>query len=175
MSGPVAVLIGPPGAGKSAVASRLAELLDVDEHDTDAAVEAEDGRSISDIFVTSGEAEFRRMERAAVATALADQRGVVALGGGAPMDAETQQRLEGVTVVFLDVGITDAAHRIGFDRSRPLLGVAPRATWTALMAARRPVYERLATFTVDTTGATVDEVAERIAQLLQEPTRQVPR
>lgn len=53
------VLIGPPGSGKSTVAAALADLLAVPWHDTDAAVEAEQGRTIADIFVVDGEAAFR--------------------------------------------------------------------------------------------------------------------
>ena len=58
----------------------------------------------------------------------------------------------GQTVVFLDVGIADASKRVGFDQSRPLLAVNPRASWVRLMNERRPVYERVATFRVDTAG-----------------------
>jgi shikimate kinase len=166
---PRVVLVGPPGSGKTAAGAALAERLGVPLHDTDAAVEAAQGRSISDIFVVDGEAAFRDLERAEVARALAEEPGVVALGGGAPVDPQTEPLLAGHTVVFLDVGIADAARRIGFDRSRPLLAVNPRASWVRLMNDRRPVYERVATHVVDTAGRTADEVAEEITGLLGEP------
>ncbi len=166
---PRVVLVGPPGSGKTTTGAALAERLDVPLHDTDAAVEAAQGRSIADIFVVDGEAAFRDLERAEVARALAEEPGVVALGGGAPVDPLTEPLLVAHTVVFLDVGIADAARRIGFDRSRPLLAVNPRASWVRLMNDRRPVYERVATHVVDTAGRTADEVAEEIAGLLEEP------
>ena len=72
----------------------------------------------------------------------------------------------GQTVVFLDVGIADAAKRVGFDQSRPLLAVNPRASWVRLMEERRPVYERVATFRVDTAGRTPQDVAAEVAGLL---------
>lgn len=78
---PRVVLIGPMGAGKTTVAGILAELWGVAARDTDRDVEAAEGRSISDIFVDSGEAEFRRLERLAVAEALGTHDGVLALGG----------------------------------------------------------------------------------------------
>ncbi|HWO50910.1 MAG TPA: shikimate kinase [Ornithinibacter sp.] len=162
------VLVGPPGSGKSTVGAALAELLGLPLHDTDAAVEVTQGRTISDIFIEDGEPAFRALERAEVARALAEDDGVLALGGGAPVDPGTEQLLVGQTVVFLDVGIADASKRVGFDQSRPLLAVNPRASWVRLMKERRPVYERVATFRVDTAGRTPQDVAAEVAGLLGE-------
>ena len=162
------VLVGPPGSGKSTVGAALAELLGLPLHDTDAAVEVSQGRTISDIFIEDGEPVFRALERAEVARALAEDDGVLALGGGAPVDPGTEQLLVGQTVVFLDVGIADASKRVGFDQSRPLLAVNPRASWVRLMNERRPVYERVATFRVDTAGRTPQDVAAEVAGLLGE-------
>lgn len=165
---PRVVLVGPPGSGKTTTGQALAALLGVGFHDTDAAVEAAQGRSISDIFVEDGEPAFRELERAEVARALAEEDGVVALGGGAPVDPLTEPLLAGHPVVFLDVGIADAAKRVGFDRSRPLLAVNPRASWVRLMNDRRPVYERVAVHVVDTAGRSVEDVAAEVAGLVGE-------
>ncbi len=165
---PVAVLVGPPGAGKSTVGAALAERLGVALHDTDAAIEAAAGRTISDIFIEEGEPAFRDLERAEVARALDEERGVVALGGGAVMDPTTRAALVGHAVVFLDVSIADASKRIGFDRSRPLLAVNPRASWVAMMNDRRPVYEEVAAVRVDTAGRTPDDIADEVVARLRE-------
>jgi shikimate kinase len=164
---PVAVVVGPPGAGKTTVGRALAARLGVGFHDVDAAIEAAQGRPISDIFVDDGEAFFRDLERAEVARSLAEETGVVSLGGGAVMDLLTEESLAGHVVVFLDVAIADASKRIGFDRSRPLLSVNPRASWVAMMNHRRPTYERIATLRVDTAGRTADEVADLVAAELE--------
>lgn len=163
---PVAILIGPPGAGKTTIGRLLAERLGVAWHDTDAAIVQEHGRPIADIFVVDGEPAFRTIEHDAVTRALAGSAGVVSLGGGAPMEPGTKELLAGHTVVFLDVAIADAAQRVGFDRSRPLLGVNPRAQWTKIMATRRPTYEALATHRVDTAGRQPAEVVDEILRLL---------
>jgi len=160
------VLIGPPGSGKTTVGRALATLLGVAFRDTDQAVEAQEGRSISDIFMDEGEPWFRQLEQAEVASSLATYSGVLSLGGGAVMDPATRAAMLGHTVVFLDVGIADAAKRVGFDRSRPMLAVNPRGQWMQMMEVRRPTYERLATFTVQTAGRTPQDIAAEIVQQL---------
>jgi shikimate kinase len=161
---PCVVLTGPPGSGKTTVGRALAALLGVELRDTDEAIEGQQGQSISDIFMDEGEPRFRELERDVVASSLASHSGVVSLGGGAVMDPVTSAALAGHTVVFLDVGIADAAKRVGFDRSRPLLAVNPRAQWLRMMDLRRPTYERLSTFSVQTAGRTPDEIAAEIVQ-----------
>lgn len=168
---PRLVLVGPPGSGKSTAARRVAERLGSSWRDTDDDVEARAGTSISDIFVDHGEARFRELEADAVAIALVEHDGVLAVGGGAVLDGATRTRLAGVPVVFLDVAITDAAKRIGLNRDRPLLLGNPRAQWTRLMAARRPFYEQVATATVDTNGKAADDVADEIVAWQARTTR----
>lgn len=166
---PLAVLIGPPGAGKSTVGALLAEHWHAEFSDTDLLIEQSQGRSISDIFVDDGEAVFRALERETVISSLATHQGVLALGGGAVLDAAVQEALVGHRVVFLDVGIADAASRVGFDGARPLLAVNPRASWNRLMKARRPTYETVSTVRVDTAGRTPAEVVAAVVAELGEP------
>jgi shikimate kinase len=162
------VLIGPPGAGKSTVAAELARLWGVSSRDTDDDIATTAGRDIPSIFVNDGEDEFRRLERDAVQAALREHDGVLALGGGAILNVETQAELAelaeaGGSVVFLDVGIAAAAPRVGFSGARPLLATNPRQEWLRLMEQRRGVYERLATFTVSTDGAEPADIARQSA------------
>src|SRR3954447_20940186 len=106
-TGPVLALVGPPGAGKTTVGTLVAAELGVPFLDTDQAIEAEAGKTVADIFIEDGEEQFRAWEREAVARALDEHHGVVALGGGAVMAAETRQRLQAAPVVALEVTLTD--------------------------------------------------------------------
>ena len=164
---PAVVLIGSPGAGKSSVGRRLAERLGVAFEDTDHIIEADTGMTISDIFVTLGEDEFRRMEAEAVQRALAERDGVLALGGGAVMRDETRDLLRGQTVVWLKVTVSDAVHRVGMNQARPLLLGNVRGTLSALLDKRNPVYAVVATAVVDTTGKSLREVVDEVAKVVR--------
>lgn len=165
--GPRVVLVGPMGAGKTTVAGLLGSAWDLPVRDTDADIEATTGREISDIFVESGEDHFRELEAAAVAAAVAEHDGVLALGGGAVLRPETRDLLAGLPVVFLRVGLSDAVKRVGLGVGRPLLLGNVRSRIKALLDERTPVYESVATHVVDTDGRTPDEVATEIQELLR--------
>jgi len=162
MTKPKAVLIGPMGAGKSTVGRLLAESLGVSLRDTDEDVEAVAGKSVQDLFVDEGEAHFRRLEKAAVAAAVAEHDGVVSLGGGAVLDPDTQRLLRGHEVVFLRVGLADAVKRVGLGSGRPLLLGNVRARVKQLLEERAAIYESVATIVVDTDGRTPEDVADEI-------------
>jgi shikimate kinase len=166
VTAPVVVLVGPMGAGKSTIAGLLAEAYGVEARDTDADVAAAEGRSISDIFVDSGEAHFRALERAAVAEALASHPGVLALGGGAVLDGSTRALLAAHRVVFLRVGLSEAVKRVGLGAGRPLLFGNVRGQIKATLEERAPIYESVATVVVDTDEVAPADVAARIREAL---------
>jgi shikimate kinase len=150
------------GAGKSTVGALLAEAWGTSARDTDTDVEAVAGKTVSEIFLDDGEAAFRTLEKDAVAQALTDHDGVLSLGGGAVLDEQTRGLLEGQRVVFLKVGLSEAVKRVGLGTTRPLLLGNVRARIKALLDERTPVYESVATETVDTDGLTPEQVAEEI-------------
>ncbi|GAA1200294.1 shikimate kinase [Streptomyces hebeiensis] len=164
---PVIVLVGPMGVGKTTVGELLAERLGTGFRDSDADIVAAQGREIADIFVDNGEAHFRSLEREAVRLALAEHRGVLALGGGAVLDSGTRELLAGLPVVFLSMEVAEAARRVGLNTARPLLAVNPRQEWKRLMEARRHHYTEVARVVVTTDGRTPGEVADAVLDALE--------
>ncbi|MEV4949744.1 shikimate kinase [Streptomyces sp. NPDC053755] len=192
MTGPLVVLVGPMGSGKSTVGALLAERLGTAHRDTDDDIVAAQGRRISEIFATDGEARFRALEHRAVRAAMAEHDGVLSLGGGAVTDAATRALLAGRPVVHLALDAEEAVRRVGGGAGRPLLGgrgapggsgaddradggadggadgeAEAAARWRTLMEARRPLYAQVARTVVDTSGRTPDEVATAVLHALE--------
>jgi shikimate kinase len=167
---PRAVLIGLPGTGKSTTGRRLAKILCVPFADSDELVEAATGRVVATIFETDGEAAFREHEADAIATALAEFDGVLALGGGAVLTARTRDVLAGhaVEVVLLRASVETLAARVGDARTRPLLREDPARRLAELAAEREPLLTAVASMTVATDQRTAGQVAATIAARLHE-------
>lgn len=164
---PVAVVVGPPGAGKTTIGTALAEALGVGFRDTDADIVETMGKSISDIFTDGGEAAFRAAEEEAVAVALREHDGVLSLGGGAVLSEKSRKLLAEHTVVFLNVGMAEGVRRTGLSTARPLLaGVNPRAKFKELLDARLPLYREIASVEVDTDTKSPDEIVSQLATVL---------
>ncbi|MCT6781012.1 3-dehydroquinate synthase [Streptomyces rubiginosohelvolus] len=169
MSGPLVVLVGPMGVGKSTVGELLAARLGTTYRDTDADVVAEAGKPIAEIFYDEGEEHFRALERRAVAAAVSGHPGVLSLGGGAVLDGATRELLAGRPVVYLSMDVDEAVRRVGLGAARPLLAVNPRRQWRELMDARRHLYEEVARTVVATDENTPEEVAQAIIDALELP------
>ncbi|MDT0491919.1 3-dehydroquinate synthase [Streptomyces sp. NPDC012600] len=169
MSGPLVVLVGPMGVGKSTVGELLAARLGTTYRDTDADVVAEAGKPIAEIFYDEGEDHFRALERRAVAAAVTGHTGVLSLGGGAVLDGTTRELLAGRPVVYLSMDVEEAVRRVGLGAARPLLAVNPRRQWRELMDARRHLYEEVARAVVATDDRTPEEVAQAIIDALELP------
>jgi shikimate kinase len=165
---PRVVLIGTMGAGKTTVGGIVAERLGTAFLDTDHVVEETAGKPVAEIFIDDGEEHFRELERVAVAEALAGHDGVLALGGGAVLDPRTRDLLADQPVVFLKVGLSDAASRVGLGVSRPLLLGNVRGRIKQLLDERTPVYASVARYTVTTDGLSAEDVADQVLALVQD-------
>jgi len=163
------ILTGFMATGKTEVGRLLARRFGCPFFDTDGLVETAARRTIAQIFASDGEAHFRALERDAVEEACAVPDAVIATGGGTLLDPENHRRLAAAgPVVCLTASPEEIGRRVGDVSSRPLLvghNGDRLARIRTLLDERAPVYA-LATHTVDTSGLTVEQVAERVQALV---------
>lgn len=159
------VLVGFMAAGKSSVGRHLARRLGYRFVDLDDEVERRAGRPIQEIFREEGEGRFRELEAAVTRELDATQgRGlVVAAGGGWMARPELRDRWPGAVRVWLTVETGTVLERVGDDlEGRPMLDPGdPLGSARRLLAEREEAYAR-AEARVETDGATIEEVAERV-------------
>ena len=169
--GPTVILIGPMAVGKSTVGREVARQRQEPFADLDTLIAEEAGRSIPEIFAVDGEEFFRALEATVLKQALEHHCGVLALGGGAPLRAESAARLRGRPVVLMEVEEDIVGERIQRSTNRPMLdGPDALARWRELTAARMPVYRELARWTVRCGRDSIPAVARRIDELVREET-----
>jgi shikimate kinase len=161
------VLVGIMGAGKTAVGRRLAQALGWPFADADLAIEAAAGTTIANIFQEIGEAAFRIKERQVIARLLSEERRVLALGGGAFVDAETRALVRARAIsVWLRADLDVLVRRTARRDDRPLLaGGDPRARLAALLEKRDPIYAE-ADLAVDSGKGPIGDVVARLLQAL---------
>ena len=159
-------LVGPMGAGKSAVGRQLAKALHLSFHDSDDEIEARTGVDIPFIFEKEGEAGFRKRE-AKVIDDLSLQEGIVlATGGGAVMLDETRSQLGARGfVVYLYTSVGQQVARTLKGRERPMLANGDSGEiLEKLMSIRDPLYREIADLVVETDGRKVKAVVEEILE-----------
>ena len=163
------ILIGPMGAGKSAIGKSLARRFDLAFVDADAAIEQATGASIGAIFDCEGEAGFRQRERAMLARLLTDSGQVIATGGGAVLDAENRQHMrERGLVLHLHADVPTQLQRLQHDRARPLLQRDDRDTVLQDLARiRDPLYAQTAHLRFDTSGKSRADTLAQLQRMLQ--------
>lgn len=166
MTEPAIVLVGPMAVGKSTVGPILARRLGRSFTDVDELIVAEQGRPISEIFATQGEAGFRAMELETTVRVLA-AGGVVALGGGAVVTPALREALGAHTVIWLTATVDDAVRRVGQGTDRPLLVGDVAGNWSRLAAQREAWYREVADHRVVTSGRKPNQVARVICELLK--------
>jgi shikimate kinase len=137
------VLVGMMGAGKSTIGRRLSARLRLPFLDADTEIEAAAGMSISDIFETHGEPQFRDGEARVIARLLDNGPAVIATGGGAFMREETRRRIQDKAVsIWLKADADIIMKRVKRRADRPLLQTPdPAATIGRLIEEREPVYQ----------------------------------
>jgi shikimate kinase len=174
------VLTGFMGSGKTSAGALLAERLGWTFLDLDREIERRDGRTVPQIFAApgekGGEAHFRRLESATLASLLGQRHLVLALGGGAPEDLGNRLLLEQTphtAVVYLSASFDTLVARCSAQAADPTATSRPNLSDLTLAEhrfhLRRPHYERIAAHTIDTADLTLAQTAEAILSALHQP------
>jgi len=161
-------LVGPMGAGKSAVGRQLARLMRMDFVDSDDEIEHRTGVDIPFIFEKEGEEGFRKREAKIIEELSVRQGIVLATGGGAVMDSRNRSYLGARGfVIYLHTTVEQQLVRTKRGRNRPLLDNKDRkAVIAELMEIRDPLYREISDLIVKTDGRLVREVATEIRDTL---------
>lgn len=158
------VLVGFMGSGKSSVGRELARRWHFRFFDTDAIIRNKYRRSIADIFASLGEPLFRDEENNALQDLQHSRQAVIATGGGIVLQPRNHPLLHSLgVVVWLTATEEVIWERVSRNQNRPLLKTKdPRSTIRDLMSTRYPLYRSIADITVETSGLTHQEVADRV-------------
>ena len=170
------VLTGFMGSGKTSTGALLAERLGWTFLDLDREIERRDGRTVPQIFSESGEAHFRRLESAALASLLGQRHLVLALGGGAPEELGNRLLLEQTphtAVVYLSASFDTLVARCTAQATDPASTARPNLSDLNLaerrFRLRRPHYERIAAHTIHTAELTLDQTVDAVLAAIKSP------
>ncbi len=157
-------LVGPMGAGKTAVGRHLSRLLHRDFYDSDEELESRTGVDIPFIFEKEGENGFRQREQKIIKE-LSEQKNIVlATGGGAILNEQNRIFLGSRgTVIYLYASVDKQVERTKKGKERPLLtNKDSRKVLEELMEVRNPLYKSIADITINTDGRKIKSVAQEI-------------
>jgi shikimate kinase len=164
-------LIGLPGVGKSTIGRRLAQRLELDFVDCDAAIEARLNLSIRAFFEMEGEARFREIESAQLVELMDRDDTVLATGGGVVLSETNRELLRRRTrCIYLHAAPDALFHRLKRDTRRPLLqGPDPAARLSKLFDERDPLYRQTAALEVAVGRRPLDAVLDAIVAGIADP------
>jgi shikimate kinase len=158
------VFIGFMGSGKTSIGRRVAQRLGFQFVDTDAVIVERAGMQVAEIFERHGEPWFRDEESATLRSLGILQRAVISTGGGIVGREENHALLRALGfVVWLTASEEVIFERVSRNKKRPLLQTEnPRQTVHDLLEKRRPLYEAVAQFTLDTSGFSHEQAADAV-------------
>lgn len=164
-------LVGFMGTGKTTVGRRLAEVLHRPFVDLDEYIAQRAGRSIPEIFASTGESGFRSLETEALETLIADGRSLILSTGGGIVTMLRNRKLlhENFSTILLEASVETILGRIEQDESRPLLGDKEGRLnrIRGLLDERMEFYRDVSDFDVDVNGLDVEQVAGIILKFLR--------
>ncbi len=162
------VLVGMMGVGKTTIGRFVAARLGRELLDSDALIEADNGRTVRQIFAADGEEAFRSIETGVLTRSLAvEEPAVIAAAGGVVLRAENRALLResGARVVWLRAEPGLLIERVRSGGHRPLLDDDPEAVLRRMAEERDPLYREVADAIVSVDNRSIGEVVEAVLRL----------
>jgi len=157
-------LVGPMGAGKTSIGSRLARALGYSFVDTDAEIESRTGVKIEVIFEIEGEKGFRKREVDVIKDVASRSQIVMATGGGSILMPENRKALTKGYVIYLNSSVGALLSRVRNDTSRPLLNVSDREKrLRKIVEERKHIYAQVADLTIKTDDFSIKRIIKKIS------------
>ncbi|MBB3945212.1 shikimate kinase [Rhizobium skierniewicense] len=161
------IFVGLMGAGKSAIGRLVAQQLKIPFVDTDSEIERVSRMTISELFASYGEDEFRALEMRVIKRLLRGGPKVVSTGGGAFVNDNTRRHIKrGGISMWLKADIEVLWERVSKREHRPLLKTEnPKATLLALMERRYPIYQE-ADITIESRDVRKDIIVKEVLEAI---------
>ena len=167
------ILLGYMGCGKSTIANKLSQIIQIPFVDLDRKIEEKANLSINAIFEKYGEIYFRKLEHQVFVDLLSSPEiFIIGLGGGTPCYANNHELLkgEGVFSVYLKASIDTLFNRLSTNKSkRPLIAGKSNVEMKEFIATHlfeRSFYYNQAQYKVVVDDKTIDVVANDIVAIL---------
>jgi len=161
-------LVGFMGTGKTSVAKKLAQVMNMKYISTDELIEKKEGRSINDIFAEKGEFYFRDLEKGIVREVSSLDGVVIDAGGGAIIDQENVNNLKANGIMIcLQADPDTVLERMKDKKDRPLLNVDDKLAKINELMKKRVAYYQKADYFINTSNLSIDEVVKRIQGFLK--------
>ncbi len=161
-------LIGFRGSGKTTLGKILAKELNMNFIDIDKLIEEKENKKISEIFKEKGEEYFRKIEHLTLKEITKQDNQIISTGGGIVILEENRKIIkESGISIYLTTNIETTHKRIQFDNNRPQLTNKDLLEEIKfLIQNRKPYYEELANYTLDTSKYNIEESIKKIKEFI---------
>ncbi len=156
------------GVGKSTIGKRLSRKLKRKFIDVDKIIELEEKNTIKEIFEKKGESYFRKIEKKITLQVLKKDNLVIALGGGAFLNASIRKEIKNTCLSFwLDLNIPSLILRLKNVKKRPLLDENNLAkSINEIYSKRKKIYNE-SNFRIKCNSTNKDEIVYKIIKLYE--------